>query len=160
MIGQQLMFGQLGYPDGRIQNVDQWDGYPASRNRVFDVIEQNTLDNVVFLTGDIHSSWALELYRNPFAERSTPLAVELIAPSVTAYAYRVKTPEDARAQEADLLAALPHVAFTDQWHRGYLAVEVTREWRFVETFAERNPAAYTGARFRVASGTNRLERRP
>ena len=42
-------------------NVDQWDGYPAARRRLFDTITDNGIDNVVVLTGDIHAGGAAEL---------------------------------------------------------------------------------------------------
>ena len=50
-------------------NPDQWDGYQPARNRVYDVIKGTTtgqpVDNVVVLTGDIHSSWAADLTQDP-----------------------------------------------------------------------------------------------
>jgi alkaline phosphatase D len=65
LLGQQVMFGQLWVGDGAPLNNDQWDGYEASRDRVFDTIEDNDVDNTVVLTGDIHTSWSMDLSRNP-----------------------------------------------------------------------------------------------
>jgi alkaline phosphatase D len=65
LLGQQVMFGQLWVGDGTPLNNDQWDGYEASRDRVFDTIEANDVDNTVVLTGDIHTSWSMDLSRNP-----------------------------------------------------------------------------------------------
>ena len=36
--------------DGKPQNPDQWDGYQASRNRLFDFLERERIGNLVVLT--------------------------------------------------------------------------------------------------------------
>lgn len=36
---------------------DRWDGYPDSRNRVRDFINNNDIDNVLFVSGDFHCSF-------------------------------------------------------------------------------------------------------
>lgn len=46
-------------------NMDAWDGYEGDRNRIFDVLEKDTLRNVIVVTGDIHTAWAIELIRQP-----------------------------------------------------------------------------------------------
>ncbi len=52
----------IGVPDAGIPyNTDQWDGYTADRRRLFDAITANGVRNTVFLTGDIHTSWACDL---------------------------------------------------------------------------------------------------
>ena len=39
-----------------VLNVDQWDGYAAARKRLLDFIQSENVDDVVVLTGDIHSA--------------------------------------------------------------------------------------------------------
>ncbi len=46
-------------------NMDAWDGYEGDRNRIFDVLEKDTIRNLIVVTGDIHTAWAIELTRNP-----------------------------------------------------------------------------------------------
>lgn len=46
-------------------NMDAWDGYEGDRNRIFDVLEKDTLRNLIVVTGDIHTAWAIELTRDP-----------------------------------------------------------------------------------------------
>ena len=48
------------------QNMDMWDGYPAARARVLDFLAREQISNLAILTGDIHSSWAMDVPRNPF----------------------------------------------------------------------------------------------
>ncbi|GFH26789.1 uncharacterized protein HaLaN_24998 [Haematococcus lacustris] len=47
-------------------NTDGWDGYAAERERILDTIEQHAIDNVVVLTGDVHSSFAMDVPREQF----------------------------------------------------------------------------------------------
>ncbi len=58
-LGQQVMFAAQSAPGGPSTNTDSWDGYRASRTRVFDLIAACRLDSVAVLTGDVHASWGL-----------------------------------------------------------------------------------------------------
>ncbi|KAL6757070.1 PhoD-like phosphatase-domain-containing protein [Haematococcus lacustris] len=49
-----------------IINTDGWDGYAAERERILDTIKQHAIDNVVVLTGDVHSSFAMDVPREQF----------------------------------------------------------------------------------------------
>ena len=43
-------------------NPGQWDGYPAERRRLYDLLRRTGwASNVAVLSGDIHSSWAADL---------------------------------------------------------------------------------------------------
>jgi alkaline phosphatase D len=57
IVGNQVMVAPL-YVFGSVANGDQWDGYPAERKRIFDHISSNNIKDVVFLSGDLHTSWA------------------------------------------------------------------------------------------------------
>ncbi|WP_199244023.1 alkaline phosphatase D family protein [Bacterioplanes sanyensis] len=134
LLGQQVMMAQLG-TNNRPFNYDQWDGYPAARSRLFDLIEQQDIDNVVVLTGDIHSSWALELHRDPFMDNSQALAVELVTPAVSSPGIEHRT--RAALAASSLQALLPHLQFVDFYHRGYVLLDVTpqrlqAEWWVVD----------------------------
>lgn len=62
-LGTQVPFTPMVfYPeDGEIRpRVDQWDGYPMSRKRVINILETNSIDRPVFLSGDLHSSYIFE----------------------------------------------------------------------------------------------------
>lgn len=52
----------LGLVSGGIPgSPDQWDGYVANRNRIFELWAKTSQRNHIVLAGDIHSSWAAEL---------------------------------------------------------------------------------------------------
>ncbi len=159
LLGQQTMMAQLLGPNGLPFNTDQWDGYPASRTNLLNHISTQKIDNVVVLTGDIHSSWANEVAVNPFVpSMSTRLAVEFVGTSVTSPGI------DDRAQAGPLEAGLlqtPHIKYVNLSRRGYMLIDVNRdraqaEWYHVQTITERSTAVELARVFRTDSGTNRL----
>ncbi len=162
VIGNQLMMGQLTYPDRVVLNPDQWDGYPMSRRAIFDAASVNDIDKLVVITGDIHSSWAVELSRDPYADVPERIGVECITPSVTSPSARERSV--ALERERRLIDELPHVAFVDQTHHGYLLLEIEEnqtvaEWWFNPSVDAPSDAQYLAARY-VTRGDKRLERLP
>jgi len=125
LVGQQVMVAQLGTENIPI-NYDQWDGYPAARKRLFDTIKDNEVDNFVVLTGDIHSSWAMELYDDPFAStEGKPLGVEFVTPAVTSDG--IANYARASVAATSVSALLPHLHFVDFYYRGYVLLDITHE---------------------------------
>jgi alkaline phosphatase D len=137
VIGQQVMMGQWRSPGsggmpGPIFNSDQWDGYDATRSRLFGVIETARVDNVVVLTGDIHSSWALDLTRNPYdvatydpATGDGSIAVEFVTPAISSPGFPRGIGENLAV---NLKRANPHMRFVELVKRGYLVLELTEEF--------------------------------
>lgn len=140
IIGQQVMFGQLGL----VTNPDQWDGYPEARERFFDVVETSAIDNVVVLTGDIHSSWGMDLARDPFDPAYDPatgagsLGVEFVTPGITSPGF-----PDALAGLAEgVMGDNPHMKLVELVRRGYVvmdidATRVQAAWYHVDTITTR-----------------------
>lgn len=180
-LGQQIMFGQLNLielPQVRLLgqkllgnlvalNMDQWDGYVAERDRVREFVRAIGLENLVVLTGDIHTSWGMELYENPFVLAGgvleKPFGVELVAPSVTSPGF----PDEV----ADLISAViplanPHIRYNELKTHGYVLVDLNRErmvaeWRYAASITD--PARIgeedtaRSRRFEVQAGSNRLQ---
>lgn len=136
LFGQQVMMAHLkttGLPEseggGTIFNSDQWDGYYGARERLFDVIEAGDIENVVVLTGDIHSSWAFDLSKDPnngdvydpeTGEGS--LGVEFVCPGITSPGFPVGTGD---AFSLTFEQNNPHLRWTNLEQRGYLMLDVT-----------------------------------
>src|SRR5690606_31956632 len=83
VLAQQIVTHQwrFGPGDDTVWNLDQWDGYPTARSRLFDSLKDAGGAPVV-LTGDVHTSWAAEL-REDFDDPSSDLVgVEFVAPGV------------------------------------------------------------------------------
>ena len=149
---QDWLIDTVGLPgDGVGLNMDQWDGYMAERQEIIDLIGDTPDRNVVFLTGDIHSSWASDIPRDVRAYRNgqnfDSVATEFIAPAITAngpfsaLARHEALHEPARAiidEGENLLRAVDHwFKWIDLRFNGYMAVEVNKrgtqcDWHFVE----------------------------
>ncbi|MDO9494192.1 MAG: alkaline phosphatase D family protein, partial [Nocardioides sp.] len=70
--------------DGVYANADQWDGYTADRRTVLDHLQSQEVSDTVFLTGDIHSAWAMDVPVDPGTyPLSGSAAVEFVCTSVT-----------------------------------------------------------------------------
>jgi alkaline phosphatase D len=114
-------------------NPDQWDGYPAARERLLQAI--GSAGGVVALTGDVHSSWAWEgPARNAEGE---PTMVELVAPSTTSESFAKRIPAPASMVELGLVASSPDLSHVEIASHGYLLVDVTEdrvqaEWWYVD----------------------------
>ncbi|MEL6141130.1 MAG: alkaline phosphatase D family protein, partial [Bacteroidota bacterium] len=72
VIGQQVIFSEFNvgwagsavgatFEDTESLFLDIWDGYPAERAQIVSFLSDNDVDNVVFLTGDFHSSFAFDV---------------------------------------------------------------------------------------------------
>lgn len=127
VLPQQIFFAERNYgtPTEPRYSMDSWDGYPAARERVMEVVKSNDITNLVVLTGDVHASWASNLkedYSNP---NSKTVGVEFVGTSITSGGNGA----DKRADTDKILAQNPHIKFFNDY-RGYVRCTVTPEqWR-------------------------------
>jgi alkaline phosphatase D len=144
-------------------SADQWDGYPAARARLFSRIRRDQVSNVVFLSGDVHTSWAVELREDPTLTVE-PVEVEMVTPSVTTQNLDEKIDDedvDIRQVEDEVRGQNPHIRWCEFDDHGYVLLDVTRdrlraEWWAVETVLEPHEGEYRVAAFEVREGTSRL----
>jgi alkaline phosphatase D len=187
LIGQQVMFAPLnlvGLPDldgllgvdlpdlplfldsgsANAVNPDQWDGYPAERQRFYDHLQAESIDNVVVLAGDIHTSWASNLTPDPYNPLAEPLAVEFVTTSVTSGGFEALIGRELALLAEPMVSVLnPHIRYADLTRRGYLILDVTpdrvqADWHHLETVRERSTAEEVGGSWKVHDGTNGLSR--
>ena len=130
--------------------TDGWDGYPVTRQRVLDSIKATRLNNPVFIGGDIHSFWTTDLKADFANPSSATVATEFVGTSITS---------DPPPRETTLavLPDNPHIRFFESRHRGYVAVDLTRdrmETRMQIISDRRDPKATVSTlkRFVVESG--------
>lgn len=114
LIAQQVMVGPFAF----YLNLDDWSGYPAARERFLTLLETHSAKDTVVLTGDVHSSWAMNVLRG-----DTSLSVEIVAPGITSPGI------DQASAEAlyPMLMTAPHVKYVDLWRRGYVLLDVDAE---------------------------------
>lgn len=163
LMGQQVLFSPLTPPGMRIQNPDVWDGYPAARARLTEGLQRDRISDLVILTGDVHSSWALDVPRN----RSTydaktgagSLGVELVTPAISSPPLFVEP--SLRAASSLLRLFAPHLKYLDGDNHGYVLLDITRarvvaDWYFVPTVAQRSDTESKAVSFACERGSARL----
>lgn len=68
-------------------NADSWGNFPAQRNALHSFISNNSINNIVFLTGDIHTTHGMDIAFNPAEysklEKKGSIGVEFVTPSIT-----------------------------------------------------------------------------
>ena len=180
LVGQGVMFAQLklvgeaNAGGGSVfLNPDQWDGYQPARDRVHAILSGGggapPVDDVVVLTGDIHTSWAADLTPDPNnpdpasggydpATGNGSRAVEFVAPSVTSPGLPVL---DA-AVASTIERINPHFKYVDLTQRGYMLLDidparVVCEWWYVGGVSDRGAGESFGTAWQVRAGRNRLE---
>ena len=173
LLGQQVMMGHLRQPIPELGlavpiNTDQWDGYPAARARLLSFVRDRVIDNVVVLTGDIHSSWAQDIPLDPFdgsydaATGRGSLAVEFVTPAVTSEGI----PEAYAPQLEALLRAAPSpLKYVDLSRRGYLVLDVTpgavqADWFHLDDILDPGAGETFAAAFWTRAGSARVEAAP
>lgn len=155
VLGQQIMFAAQAPPGKPVPNEDVWDGYQASRDRVFDMVQRIGVNNFTVLTGDIHSSWAYDLPRRPFAgyDKSTgkgSLGVELAGTAVSSPT-SIGTGPDGPKQIAGFLASRPHLHYVDGSYRGYFLLDLTKQ-RLQADFYATDPVSSRSSNEKFAKG--------
>ena len=164
LLGQQVMFAPNN-PSGRpAVNADAWDGYRPARDRVIDFLEVNRMKSAVILTGDVHSSWAYDVPKNPWngydsSSGRGATAVEFVTPSVTSASGW--DPKTAESRLTELRAARPHLKWADGLSHGYIVLDVTKEavqadWFGVATIDQRSSEERFVKGFTSAAGEPHL----
>jgi alkaline phosphatase D len=111
---------------------------------VLDAVAATKVRHLVVLTGDVHSSWAYDLARNPFEKAGYDpntglgaIGTEIVTPSVTSPG---GPPPD---RVPALHAARPHLKYVTGEYHGYVILDLSRErlqadWWAVPTITERS----------------------
>lgn len=125
ILAQQTIMAEYDYDTGEGESInhDQWDGYVAARDRIFDFIQRRRPQNPVVVTGDWHSSWVNDLKVDFGDPDSETLATEFVGTSISS-----GCPWAPKVEAA--LSENPHVKFFDGDNRGYVRCTITPDqWR-------------------------------
>ena len=144
-----VQFSKLGLPT----NLDAWDGYPAARERLYDVIRNSGGgDGVVVLTGDTHTWWANDLV----AKDGGAVGVELGVNSVTSPSPYDRSFLGGKGAEYALLTNRDNksVRYLSGENHGFIALEVTRDavdarFMAVDTVETQSYNAFQQAAFKI-----------
>lgn len=139
IIGNQVMFAPLQVL-GVAFSYEQWDGYQADRNRIIGHVMDNAINNVVMVTGDIHTSWANDIpipgaNYNPNTGAGSAF-VEFIGPSIT-------TGSSVNVPQSVISLANPHIKYVELTKDGYFTLDIdsTRaqaDWNYVSSIFDTN----------------------
>jgi alkaline phosphatase D len=168
VIGSAVMAMALDTAGNQPINKDQWDGYGAERRELFEFVEARGVQNLALITGDIHTFFAGEVGTDGRGPES--VATEFVGGSITS----LGIPETVRGisgvpltNEQNLLLTQqirtvnPHLKYDEQLSRGFGLLEARPDELLVEFRAvdsqKQAAEARTIGRFRVASGTPRVE---
>ena len=165
--------------------TDIWDGYPIERDNIIDFMSSNSINNVVWLTGDFHSTFAFDVAKRPSIfgfDQATPtynpatgegsVAVEFATPSICSANFD----ENLDAQTSALLeyqinkplpAPLegvnpnPHMKFVDLDRHGYFILDIKEsavqaDWFFVDKVLEPSEIEVFGEGWLTTDGRNHL----
>lgn len=170
VIGNQVMFSDLdrsAVSPKNPRNMDSWDGYPAEKQKVAQIIKDNDIRNIIFLTGDTHASWAFEVVADPMTKNQRqdyqPLALEFGTTSISSTNSNESMPDDSvKVREHALMQANPHLKFVNQRDHGYLLLTLTptaaqADWYFVGTILTPDDSETLAKSLRVSASSNELK---
>lgn len=161
----------LGIPQTGIpHNVDQWDGYTADRRKLLNLIAGKSIENVVFLTGDIHSSWVCDVPTDAAAYPASPsVAVEFVATSVTSenlddiQGWPARTASIAFENAA--IGLNRHLKYVELDSHGYSVADVSRDrlqmdWYYLSDKTDRKATSTFATAWQVEAGTSTATEAP
>lgn len=171
VIGNQVIFSDLDQSPakaGHQRNLDSWDGYPAEKRRLARFIEQNNIKDIIFLAGDTHASWALEVAIDPaksYNKKTSQgaFAVEFGVTSISSSNSNEYAPDDSvKMAEADLLKANPHLKFTNDRDHGHFLLtlypqQAKAEWYCIETLLQPDDREHLDKKLKVDKGYSSLK---
>ncbi|MCZ2442508.1 MAG: alkaline phosphatase D family protein [Flavobacteriales bacterium] len=158
LIGQQVMMAPL-IVLGTPVNTDQWDGYPVQRQQLYDSILSNNIQNIIVLTGDIHTSWANDLPLKGYISSTgdNAVGVEFVTTSITSSNAPFGIPSKA------ISAIFPHVKYANLINHGYFILDINKnrsqaDFYNVTDIKSRNYNIVIDASWCTLSGTRFLQK--
>lgn len=158
IIGQETLFSPLAQPvDGQVgYYTEPWDGYPQARQAVIDALIASKAPNPVFVGGDVHCSWAMEVPRDAHDLRSTPVASEFTGTSMTSGGFDQPTIDR-------FLGYNPQARYGNSIGHGYMLFDATPselrvQVRTAASIKDPQSPVSTQAAFRVRADSPKIER--
>jgi alkaline phosphatase D len=129
-------------------NMDQWDGYPAERSKIFRSLAR--VRNAVVITGDSHAAGVGDLREE--ADGSPVVGTELVGAGISSGFGDLADIAEGIANDLD------QVKWFDAHHKGYVRCDVTpddwrADFRAVDSTEVPTSGASTITSWRIADGT-------
>ena len=151
LLAQQTLMARFSWTDpargGGTYWTDGWDGYPAARRRLLDVVAQRKVPGVVVLGGDVHSHYVADLKADDDDPAARVIATEFCGTSITSLGLAQARIDAARGFN-------PHIRFARSDQRGYMrfalaAKQLQVQLRVVDNALDPASGVATVARFSV-----------
>jgi alkaline phosphatase D len=151
LLAQQTLMARFSETDpangGGTYWTDGWDGYPAARGRLLDVVAQRKVPGVVVLGGDVHANYVADLKADFDAAAAPVIATEFCGTSITSLGRPQARVDAARAFN-------PHIRYGRSDQRGYMrfaldATQLQVQVRVVDNALDPASGITTAARFVV-----------
>jgi len=119
ILAQQTLMAQMDRQvgEGRSFWTDGWDGYPASRKKLLDFMNQKRIANPVVIGGDVHMHWVADLKPDFDDPKSPVVASEFCGTSISSQGA-------AQKQVDERLPDNPHIKYGRSDHRGYVRMSI------------------------------------
>ena len=140
-----------------------------SRQPISDHIRDNEIKDVVFITGDTHTSWAFEATNTPFEgyiqeTGEGAFAVEFGTTSINSANSNERFPTEEVLLHEDKIVNSPinpHLKYTNMRDHGYMILKVMPEqtmavWKYVETLKEPDHSIKATKAYSVRTGEVKL----
>jgi len=166
ILGQQVMMAPMDVnplPFGQqYGNDDQWDAYEDERNRLYDSIFANSVQNVVVLTGDIHTSWGNDLPTTTYnpSTQSGSAGVEFVVTSITSPSLDAVSGLGSTAVSL-LQSQNDHMEYIDLEEKGYYILDVNKQraqadWYYVDKVDQISSNESWGASWKTNNNSRHL----
>ncbi len=151
---------------------DVWSNYPAQRKQLSTLLRSRSVENVVVVTGDFHSTFTMEVPVE-IGEKIKPVAVEFVTPSVTSSNFDENfsavaglsaiQPQLLKTVDTTLTQRNGHLKWSNITDHGYMVVSffpdsVQSDWYFIKSLTERPTTQRWERGYRSLSGRSQLER--
>ncbi|MCW3819102.1 alkaline phosphatase D family protein [Micromonospora sp. DR5-3] len=127
VLGNQTVIAEADRDPGPGKKLsdDNWNGYAAARQRLFDGVVERGVQNMVVVTGDAHCSMVADLKQNFDDQSSRTVGVEFLGTSITSGG----NGSDMDTRGTEWLASNPHMRFYNG-RRGYVRCQLDQQqWR-------------------------------
>jgi alkaline phosphatase D len=174
IVGNQIVFSRLdlGILNDRPFNRDQWDGYLANRDRVYQHLATNKINNTIMLSGDSHAAWVSDLVWNDKAPYNEDTGAGSFGVEFAGTAVSSSTPVGAstpnfltKLLSKYLIKENPELQWQDLFYRGYFEMSIgydAIEAKFfgIPDINVKSDDEILLATFLVRNGENKLARNP
>ncbi|PHR59971.1 MAG: alkaline phosphatase [Robiginitomaculum sp.] len=116
-INDYIAISPLGLP----LNLDAWDGYPAARERFFQMMNTQGINDVLVLTGDTHENWVNTLH----TDNGKAMGVELGVSGVTSPGAGAYFGEAASDYSTRLNDKNPEIFYHDNSHHSFIDLQLS-----------------------------------